>query len=119
MSRHPVFSVVLAAAAVVIHAQAPKPERDWSTHGHDAGAQRYSPLKQINTSNVSNLQLVWTYDTPAAVPAVIGSRRWPAEDRKRGTAAEGGTGARRWASEGVPSRPRRGNRRRRRSWSTA
>ena len=52
----------------IVGAQAPKPERDWPAHGHDAGARRYSPLKQINTANVSNLQLAWTYDTPAAVP---------------------------------------------------
>jgi quinoprotein glucose dehydrogenase len=56
------------SAAVVVGAQAPKLERDWPSHGHDAGAQRYSPLKQINTTNVSKLRLVWTYDTPAAVP---------------------------------------------------
>ena len=62
-----VIAVGVAAAAVVA-AQAPKPERDWGSHGHDAGAQRYSPLKQINTGNVSNLKVAWTYDTPAAVP---------------------------------------------------
>ena len=48
---------VALAAATIAGAQAPKPERDWAAHGHDTGAQRYSPLKQINTANVSNLQL--------------------------------------------------------------
>jgi glucose dehydrogenase len=61
-------TAVVIAAASVAGAQAPKPERDWPAHGHDAGAQRYSPLKQINTTNVANLRLVWSYDTPAAVP---------------------------------------------------
>ncbi len=61
-------TAVVIGAASVVGAQAPTPARDWAAHGHDAGAQRYSPLKQINTTNVSNLQLVWTYDTPAAVP---------------------------------------------------
>ncbi|RPI49138.1 MAG: hypothetical protein EHM55_24325, partial [Acidobacteria bacterium] len=56
------------AGAAVVAAQAPKPATDWGSHGHDAGARRYSPLKQINTGNVSALQLAWTYDTPAAVP---------------------------------------------------
>ncbi|MEO5740933.1 MAG: PQQ-binding-like beta-propeller repeat protein, partial [Vicinamibacterales bacterium] len=61
-------TALVIGAASVVGAQAPKPGRDWPAHGHDAGAQRYSPLKQINTTNVSNLRLVWTYDTPAAVP---------------------------------------------------
>jgi glucose dehydrogenase len=61
-------TAVVIAAASVAGAQAPKPEKDWPAHGHDAGAQRYSPLKQINTTNVANLRLVWSYDTPAAVP---------------------------------------------------
>ena len=61
-------TAIVVAAASVAGAQAPKPEKDWPAHGHDAGAQRYSPLKQINTTNVANLRLVWSYDTPAAVP---------------------------------------------------
>ena len=28
---------------------------DWKTSGHDLGGQRYSPLTQINKSNVSQL----------------------------------------------------------------
>jgi quinoprotein glucose dehydrogenase len=31
--------------------------------GHDAGATRYSPLKQIDTGNVSKLVQAWVYDT--------------------------------------------------------
>lgn len=34
---------------------------DWPTYGHDAGGMRYSPLKQIDTSNVSELKRVWSY----------------------------------------------------------
>ena len=29
---------------------------DWPVSGHDAGGQRYSPLTQINKSNVASLQ---------------------------------------------------------------
>ena len=67
MRRFHAIAVAIAAVSIV-GAQAPKLERDWPSHGHDAGARRYSPLRQINTGNVSNLQLAWTYDTPAAVP---------------------------------------------------
>ena len=62
----PVAAASLAAAAL-LSAQAPNLRTDWPAHGRDAGAVRYSPLKQINTENVSKLQLVWTYDTPAPV----------------------------------------------------
>ena len=42
--------------------------------GHDPGAMRYSPLKQINTANVDQLRLAWQFDTteenapPATAP---------------------------------------------------
>jgi quinohemoprotein ethanol dehydrogenase len=36
---------------------------DWLTNGHDLGDNRYSPLKQIDTTNASRLGLVWSYDT--------------------------------------------------------
>jgi len=38
-------------------------QTDWPVYGHDAGGMRYSPLKQINASNVSQLQRAWTYHT--------------------------------------------------------
>ena len=56
------------AAAALLSAQAPPPPADWPMHGRDAGAMRFSPLKQITTQNVSKLKLAWTYDTPAEVP---------------------------------------------------
>ena len=40
--------------------QQPSQERDWPTYGHDAGGMRYSPLRQIDTSNVTQLQPAWT-----------------------------------------------------------
>jgi quinoprotein glucose dehydrogenase len=32
-------------------------------HDHDAGGQRFSPLKQITPANAGRLQLAWTFDT--------------------------------------------------------
>ena len=61
-------ATLVVAAITSVTAQTPKLSRDWPSHGHDVGAQRYSPLKQINTRNVSNLRLAWTYDTLAPVP---------------------------------------------------
>ena len=39
---------------------------DWPSHDHDAGGQRFSPLKQITPANVATLQPAWTFDTGAA-----------------------------------------------------
>lgn len=36
---------------------------EWLTNGRDYTEQRYSPLKEINASNVSKLGLAWYYDT--------------------------------------------------------
>ena len=36
---------------------------DWPTYGGNKAGNRYSPLTQINTQTVKNLQLAWTFDT--------------------------------------------------------
>ena len=57
---------VLLVAALVSVAGA---QSDWPVYGHDPGGLQYSPLKQIDTKNVTKLQIAWTYDTrPPAVP---------------------------------------------------
>ena len=39
-----------------------KPKRgEWTTYNGDIGGNRHSPLDQINTSNVQNLQAEWVY----------------------------------------------------------
>ncbi len=35
---------------------------EWLTYGQNPGETRYSPLKQIDATNVSRLGLAWTYD---------------------------------------------------------
>ena len=51
------------------HRATPKPERDWRMPwARRRSAAIFDALKQINTGNVSNLKVAWTYDTPAAVP---------------------------------------------------
>ncbi|HKW17197.1 MAG TPA: PQQ-binding-like beta-propeller repeat protein [Terriglobales bacterium] len=45
--------------------QSPQPKRtfDWSAYGGDADKTHYSPLDQINKSNVKHLGVAWSYDT--------------------------------------------------------
>ena len=91
-----VLGAVLAGAAFA--------QTDWPTFGNDLAGTRYSPLKQIDTKNVSKLVRAWTYhmnpggDAPAAAPA----RRLPRAAGEAGAAgaeAEDATGrSRRWSS---------------------
>ena len=37
--------------------------QEWPVYGGDAGGARYSPLKEINRSNVATLKTAWTYRT--------------------------------------------------------
>ena len=39
------------------------PEQPWPVYGCGPLDNRYTPLKQINTSNVGKLKVAWTYDT--------------------------------------------------------
>ena len=55
-------TVVLAALAVGIAIA----QNDWPAYGRDPGAQRYSPLTQINAGNVSQLIQAWKYETRPA-----------------------------------------------------
>src|SRR5262249_28061072 len=46
--------------------EAGKTGEDWITYNMNWSEQRYSPLTQINASNVSRLGVAWSYDIPAA-----------------------------------------------------
>lgn len=52
-----------AGLAAVAFSQVAPQKGDWPQYGRDPGGSRYSPLKQINTSNVDHLDRAWTYHT--------------------------------------------------------
>ena len=56
--------MLLAVAPLRCTAQS-TPDTGWPTYGNDPGGTRYSPAKQINRDNVTQLQVVWTYRTGA------------------------------------------------------
>jgi glucose dehydrogenase len=53
------FLFVLLTAIVVPELRG---QGDWPAYGYDQRGQRYSPLTQINVTNVSKLRLAWQYD---------------------------------------------------------
>ncbi len=67
-------AVVLAASSGAGWAKIP--DGDWQTINRDLASTRYSPLDQINQSNVASLKLAWSYPMRSAgttVPLVVGS----------------------------------------------
>jgi quinoprotein glucose dehydrogenase len=63
-------------------------QNDWPTYGRDLAGTRYSPLKQINTTNVTQLARAWTYhmaaDTAAPGRAEEGNEVQGGRGRGRG-----------------------------------
>ncbi|MDN7130996.1 membrane-bound PQQ-dependent dehydrogenase, glucose/quinate/shikimate family [Halomonas sp. MC140] len=47
---------------------------DWAAYGRDSAATRYSPLEQINSDNVGDLEVAWEYRTGDLL-----EHRWGAE----------------------------------------
>jgi len=63
-TRHPFFKAAIATCIALLQAApiASAADGDWLLHGRDAGEQRFSPLKSIDTSNVARLGLAWQAD---------------------------------------------------------
>jgi lanthanide-dependent methanol dehydrogenase len=67
----------VAAADIPIPARPGAEDGNWVTVGHDYAINRFSGLDQINTSNVNQLRVAWTFSTGTlhgheAAPLVIG-----------------------------------------------
>lgn len=98
------YVVMLAAAAMLpalAQTRKPNPAADWPMYNRDLAGTRYSPLAEINTKNVANMKVAWTYrlSTPAArgaappaAPADAGEQAAPAAPAGRGAPAQGGRG---------------------------
>ena len=56
--------ILLVCGIAIMQAGTDDAAQDWPVYGHDDGGMRYSPLKQINRTNVERLQRAWTYDVP-------------------------------------------------------
>ncbi len=45
------------------HTAEPQPSQEWPVYGGNSQNTHYSPLKQINKSNIKELEVAWSYDT--------------------------------------------------------
>jgi len=58
-----VVAIFVALFAVTPFAQQPRKNTSWAEFLGGPDSSHYSPLKQVNTSNVNQLQVAWNYDT--------------------------------------------------------
>jgi quinoprotein glucose dehydrogenase len=85
-------------------------QTDWPSYAHDVRGQRYSPLTQIDTSNVAKLKLAWRYGSsrfPQATPIVAGGVLYYAAGNSV-SALEPETGKVVWTYRLGAAAPRRG-----------
>jgi quinoprotein glucose dehydrogenase len=55
--------IFIAVSGAHSQNQKPRSTQDWPAYGGDQAKTHYSPLAQINKSNVKQLELAWSYDT--------------------------------------------------------
>ena len=75
------------------------PPGDWQTINRDFAATRYSPLNQINTSNVGNMKLAWSFPMQgggSSVPLAVNGTLY-ISNGARVTAIDGETGKEMWS----------------------
>jgi glucose dehydrogenase len=118
--RHLTASVVLAGACLFAlqAAQArstgsgpgdprPAPHTSWNDYGGGADSSQYSALKQINRSNVANLQVAWKYPTGDGGgylfnPIVVDGVMYVQAKGGSIVALDAATGQERWVYENNP-----------------
>src|SRR5262245_32155479 len=81
------------------HAQHGAVNSEWRWYGGDAGGTKYSPLDQINASNVKQLQIVWRWKSEnfgprpdynwQATPLMVGGVLYFTAGTRRAAVAEG------------------------------
>jgi quinoprotein glucose dehydrogenase len=82
-------------------------DRGWPMHGGDPGHQQYSPLSQIDTTNVGRLQVAWTFRTGDARadgrsqiqcnPIIVGRVLYATSAQLKTFALDAATGRQLWA----------------------
>jgi quinohemoprotein ethanol dehydrogenase len=84
-------------------------EASWPAHGRTPWEQRFSPLEQIDTTNVAELGLAWSYDLPTtrgveATPLAVDGMLYTAGSWSVVYAFDARTGALQWSFD--PEVPR-------------
>jgi quinoprotein glucose dehydrogenase len=97
----------IVVASVVQTADGPPRATDWPSTNYDQTANRYSPLTQINATNVATLQPVWSFHLKPegfvgpmredeAIPIVVGNTMYLASPYGAVIALDATTGIQKW-----------------------
>jgi quinoprotein glucose dehydrogenase len=79
------IAVAVAASTLAQSKRFPAASNEWPTYGHDPGAIRFSPVRQITPANVNQLKVAWVYHLrPPDAPAGPSAAAAPAPGRGRG-----------------------------------
>ena len=108
--------ILLALASAHLGAQTASPKhRDWPVYGGALEGGHYSPLAQINKSNVKQLQVAWTFDTGETgglqtSPIVVNGVLYGISPTQKIFALDAATGALKWKYDSgvVGTQPDRG-----------
>ena len=78
-----------------------KPDQDWRAYGGDSEKTHFSPLTQINRSNVKRLEVAWSYDTQETgglqtSPIEIGGTLYGISPSQKVFALDAGSGKLKW-----------------------
>ena len=110
----PIFALALAAIlSACSERPAPAPigaGADWAHYLGHPGSNQYSLLDQINTENVRQLEIAWTYDTGdteeyQANNLVIGGVLYTATPTRKVTALDAATGEHMWTFDPDETNP--------------
>jgi quinoprotein glucose dehydrogenase len=120
LPRIALFLAGLAAPLTSLGAPLPATSAnvDWPAYLGDRGRSLYSPLQQINRSNVAQLKVAWTYDTGdkgeyQANNLIVAGVLYTASPTRKVIALDAGTGRELWKWDAQSERPRAGGGRQR------
>src|SRR3989442_8748333 len=102
LGRFVVLAAGLLSAASGVGGQGAKPYTTWTAYGGGAHSSQYSALNQINKSNVSQLQVVWTFPVTGTVilnPLVVDGVVYLQASGNTMAAVDAATGKEIWRSQ--------------------
>src|SRR5438552_12565866 len=117
-----VVALLACAAGAALYAQSAPQSAGWQPYAGDSEGRRYSPLTQINATNVSRLKLAWQYNVAnagagvtanaagrsQAIPIVVGGVLYTSTTRRTIVALDPATGSEIWKFDlekgGAPNR---------------
>ena len=104
-----VFVIPVLSSLAGVKAAPDAPDVSWRHHGGDSGHTQYSPLRQIDTTNVGRLKVAWTYRTGDSDnrsqiqcnPIVVDGVLYASSPQTRVFALEAATGKALWTFDPV------------------